>query len=102
MERPGQIPSKLTQELLFQQLVMAYDISTWDEELEMAVSNFKNTYQYSSLSGLALVQEIDEYKIGESFYIFPKFIELRKSLSNKNRQFKGLASRFVTNEIIEN
>lgn len=81
--------------------VMSKDIDKWDREIENVIESYKGTFPDTPLAGLAIIEGTDDDHIKESLYMFYEFMEHRKALVNKNRLTKGLASRFVTSEVIE-
>ena len=78
-------------------------MSSWEEEISGAIERFKSAFgTQTSITGLAIVTETEDGVYSESETIFTEFIERRRKMESKNRILDSLASRYVTNEVLEN
>ena len=79
------------------------NVSSWEEEISGAIERFKSAFgTQTSITGLAIVTETEDGVYSESETIFTEFIERRRKMESKNRILDSLASRYVTNEVLEN
>jgi len=74
------------------------DAEAWECLLNFTISRFRETFEGSSVTGLAIVTETDEDHWTEKLTIFNEFIEKRRSLERKNRYFTNLHRSYVSNQ----
>lgn len=80
--------------------ILSEDIFSWQENIDIAIDKFKTKYG-DDVCAITAVSIEDNGHYIESTQLFNEYINRRVELERKNYTFKGLSSKYATNQIIE-